>query len=272
MTDGVSTEIQHDVRRSINFGYLILPDSEEISVAITKAMRSRRFTVMLEKGGGILHNCFSVESAINDFEFPKVKRGLGSQVAFMQEPIGGKAVIIGVVNSNTNRKFYEANQYVIECVSDNAVASIIVDGKGKVSIDVISTNNDPAILNINVSNPAASSQVNVKVKGLVNLEVDGSFTINNRYGNTNWVCNNFNLDMKRLKVGEGKEPMVLGKELKTQIEKTNDVVKAIKDSILNWTTSPTDGGAALKAYFLTQIGTSVPGDFDKINSEKSFLD
>lgn len=272
MNDGVSAEIQHDVRRSINFGYIILPDSEELGIAITKALRSRRFTIMLEKGGGVLHNCFAVESAINDFEFPIQKGGLGSQVVFLQEPIGGKAIVIGVVNSNNNRKFYESNQYVIERVSENAIASIIVDGKGKISIDVISTSSDPAILNINVSNPEAKSKVNVKVKGVVNLEVDGNFTINNKYGNTDWTCNNFNLDMKRLKLGEGKEPMVLGEELKSQIEKTNEVVKAIKDSLLNWTIGSADGGAALKTYFLTQIGTSEPGDFSKINSEKSFLD
>jgi hypothetical protein len=55
-------------------------------------------------------------------------------------------------------------------------------------------------------------------------------------------------------------------ELKTQLDKTNDVLQAIVDSLKNWTVTPNDGGAALKAYFITQLGTKVKGDYTDIEN------
>lgn len=53
-----------------------------------------------------------------------------------------------------------------------------------------------------------------------------------------------------------------------QLNKTNEVVNAIKDSLLNWTPTPNDGGAALKTYAATAIGSKVTGDFSNMEDEK----
>lgn len=52
------------------------------------------------------------------------------------------------------------------------------------------------------------------------------------------------------------------------LNKTNDVVNAIKDSLLNWAPVPNDGGAALKALAATNIGIKMTGDFSSIEDEK----
>lgn len=57
-------------------------------------------------------------------------------------------------------------------------------------------------------------------------------------------------------------------ELKTQMDKTNAVVQAIVDSLTGWTPVPNDGGAALKTYFPTKLGTKVVGDFSNIENPK----
>jgi hypothetical protein len=56
-------------------------------------------------------------------------------------------------------------------------------------------------------------------------------------------------------------------ELKTQLEKTNAVVNALADSLKNWTPVPNDGGAALKAFAMSQIGIKTTGNFDNIENE-----
>lgn len=55
-------------------------------------------------------------------------------------------------------------------------------------------------------------------------------------------------------------------ELKTQLDKTNNVLQAVVDSLKNWTPVPNDGGAALKAYFTTQLGVKVKGDYSAIEN------
>lgn len=57
-------------------------------------------------------------------------------------------------------------------------------------------------------------------------------------------------------------------ELKTQLDKTNEVVQAVADSLLGWAVVASDGGAALKADFTTRLGAKVVGDFDNIENDK----
>lgn len=61
--------------------------------------------------------------------------------------------------------------------------------------------------------------------------------------------------------------LVKADELKTQLDKTNKVLTDVVNSLKNWTVTPSDGGAALKAYFLTQLGTDVIGDFSAIRND-----
>lgn len=56
--------------------------------------------------------------------------------------------------------------------------------------------------------------------------------------------------------------------LKENLDKTNAVVNAIKDSLLNWAPVANDGGAALKTFATTAIGTKQTGEFDSMEDEK----
>ena len=57
-------------------------------------------------------------------------------------------------------------------------------------------------------------------------------------------------------------------ELKTQLDKTNVVVNAIKSALTGWTVAPGDGGAALKVAAATAIGTNTVGDYSNIQNAK----
>jgi hypothetical protein len=57
-------------------------------------------------------------------------------------------------------------------------------------------------------------------------------------------------------------------ELKTQLDKTNEVLQAVVDSLTNWTPVANDGGAALKTFFNTTLGPKIVGDFSSIENDK----
>lgn len=52
------------------------------------------------------------------------------------------------------------------------------------------------------------------------------------------------------------------------LNKTNEVVNAIKDSLLNWTPVASDGGAALQLFANTQLSGKETGDFSSMEDIK----
>lgn len=54
----------------------------------------------------------------------------------------------------------------------------------------------------------------------------------------------------------------------TELNKTNDLLNAIKDSLANWTPVASDGGAALKTYAAGQMAGKVTGDFSLMEDVK----
>lgn len=56
--------------------------------------------------------------------------------------------------------------------------------------------------------------------------------------------------------------------LKSELNKTNEVVNTIVNALKNWTVVPSDGGAALKTYFGTQIVEKQVGDFTAMVDDK----
>ena len=52
--------------------------------------------------------------------------------------------------------------------------------------------------------------------------------------------------------GDENGGLVLANELKTQLDKTNQVVNALVQAITTWTPVPGDGGSALKVFATTQ--------------------
>lgn len=283
---GVYRDFDPNVRRSINFGYLIVPETEDRVKFIERCLRYERFSIQVEGGGGVLHNCYATKSAIRDLKFPLENEMLGSAVVFFTEPFGGKSTIVGVVNVEADGDINQNEVTVIKRKTAGNYAVVSVDGYGQVNIDVIG-NQGSGKVNINVRNNTMDAEVNVSVKGNINLSTEGVINLNAQNGEVNIITNSeinltadgnvsvqgkeVNILSDKLNVHEADEAMVRGDELQTQINKTNAVVQDIKDSLLKWAPVPQDGGANLKAYFLS-LGPKDVGDFSNIKSEKSFLE
>lgn len=66
--------------------------------------------------------------------------------------------------------------------------------------------------------------------------------------------------------GDSFSGLVKADELKTQLDKTNQVVNALVESLLGFVPVAGDGGAALKAYAGVQLAGKVTGDYSNIKN------
>ncbi len=68
--------------------------------------------------------------------------------------------------------------------------------------------------------------------------------------------------------GGTKGGLVNWPDAKEQLDKTNEVLQAVVDSLKNWVPVASDGGAALKTYFNLQLGAKVKGNFNGLEDTK----
>lgn len=70
--------------------------------------------------------------------------------------------------------------------------------------------------------------------------------------------------------GDDNGGLVLANELKTQLDKTNEVVNAIVTALTTWTPVPNDGGLALKTFATAQLTGKTVGNYNNIQSDTIF--
>jgi hypothetical protein len=282
--DGRGVYKDHDptLRKSINTGYIVIPDGVNRVKFIEQCLRTERFSIQVEGGGGCMHNCYITKSALRDIKFPLEGQSLGSGVVFFTEPYAGKAIITGVVGTGSEMELNKEDVIVFKKSKDGNYALVSIDGSGQVNVDVIGIA-QKGKLNINVRNDDFTGEVNVHVKGKISLYTEGNTTITTIDGDIDLITNqdvnittegDVVIDSNKLLVHEADEAMVRGDELKTQIDKTNDVVSAIVN-IIKGSPIPEPGNgvnSAFQAALNTTLTGKVVGDFKDIRSEKSFLE
>lgn len=277
---GVTKDFDPTIRKSINTGYIIIPEEVDRGEFIEQCLRTERFSIFVEGGGGIMHNCYVTKSALRDLVFPLEGQTLGSAVVFFSEPFGGKSVITGVVSKNDETELNQEDIVVFKKTHDGNYALLSIDGKGQITIDVIGVSNS-AKLNINVRSDDNSAAIDIHAKGKISLYSEGNTSITAAYGDIELTTNknvnitstrDVNIKARKVLINNASEPMVKGNELYDNLKKTNEVVDAIRDSLLNWVPVASDGGAALKLKATQKLAGKTMGTFEKIKSEESFLD
>jgi len=275
---GVYKDFDQSFRRSINFGYIIIPEDIDRDSYVNRCLRLERFSILVESFGGVIHNCRATKSAIQDIKFPLKGEKLGSAVTFFVEPDASLCIITGVISKHDETEINNENILVFKRGNGTGMSILSVDGNGKINIDIIGKNSS---FDLDVRSDDYTSSMNVNVKGNINLNSVGNINITSIDGSLNIKSDkNIVIDSDReisiksdkLSVHEANESMVRGDELKTNLDKSNEVVQTILDTINTWSPIPGDGGASLKvAIKLALLGKTL-GNFDKIKSEKSFLE
>ena len=234
----------------IQYGYIIIPSDVDRDKFIQQCYRWERVSVLFEKGAGVFHDCYITKEAIKEIEFPAVTTQLGSCVLFITDILNGHPIVFGVLSKEDESQMLREGFFkMMKTYHGNSVTVSGDAVRGVVNIAV--TGGALTQLNITASNNNKNAVINIRCQGDINLEMNG-----------------------KLKVNGGSQAMVKGNALKTDLDKTNDLLQALLN-IISGTPIPEPGNglpSALQTALQTAISGKALGDYSDIKSEESFLD
>ena len=272
---GLYADLNPRSRKSINFGYIVVPSDVDRNSFIAKCKRENRVSIFVEKGGGLHNNCRITKEALKNVEFPKVGEKLGSMVCFFSEPFGNQIFIVGTLPNTEQVEEIKEGVDQTSKTSDNGSASIYVDSDGVINIDIDSHLPESGKLNINIHNQQKTAEFNLKVKGSINLYTEGDLNIRNVDGNLNIDCDSIvNINSSKLILNGGFESGLLGDKTQTELNKERKALTDIINIFKNIIAQPVGAGSPDATWQVVsqQIQQIIDrGDFSEIKSSKLFL-
>lgn len=250
----------------LQYGYIVLPKDSDRDKFIEQCYRWERVSILIERGGGMIHECYITKTALSEVEFPLEYNKLGSCIVFLTDPFSGHPVIFGVLSKEDESQLLREGFFKLTKSYVGSVVTISGDAKRGI-IDLSVSGGTVSQLNISVTNEDKTAVVNVRCNGSINIETENILSLKSSKTATLEVEETF-------KINAGSEAMVKGDELKTELDKTNTLLQSLID-IIKGASIPEPGNgspSALQIALATAIGTKTLGDYSDIKSEKSFLD
>jgi hypothetical protein len=250
----------------IQYGYIIIPSDVDRSTFINQCYRWERVSVLIEKGAGVIHDCYITREAILNINFPETSSKLGSCVLFLTDPLNGHPVVFGVLSKEDESQLLKEGVFKFSKHIGSSVVEIIGDASRGV-INMTVNGGSVSQLNITATNSDGDAAINIKCQGNITIEANAALLLKSLKGAV--------IEFKdTLKLNTGSEAMVLGDELKTQIEKTNNLLQALINIISGAPIPEPGNGAnsALQAALTAAITGQTLGDFSNIKSAEAFLD
>lgn len=250
---------------SAGIGYVIIPSDSDRDAYIQKCIRTGTIGILTDDGG-ILWNVMCNRSDLGFLEFPTVaeygnKASLGTAVAWVNIPVRDQAVVVAVLDRTDEGAFFQEHQFKI--VREFGGGLIEISGKGDTGDLFItaSSESDTGSINIKATNTSRSAKINIFAKGEINLDAvgdvnlqaskslnitvhdpsvdDKSTTISYEKGtglqykdefDNEIIANDSNVQIKAAKkvnLGDGAEPAVLGDTLEQFLSDLVDQIKLI---------------------------------------------
>jgi len=232
----------------LQYGYIILPSDVDRDAFIEQCYRWERVSVMVEKGGGVIHECYISREALKDIEFPETSSNLGSCVLFLTDAHNGQPIVFGVLSKEDESQLLREGFFQFS--KSYQGSSVIISGDAKKGVMNLSVDGgDLTQLNITVSNKNKDAVINVRCRGDINWEMDGL-----------------------LKINQGTEPMVKGAELKTQLDTTNTYLSDLYSALYTALQALDAAVPGVSAAFQASMAGKTPGNYTDIQSVESFLD
>lgn len=269
--DGITRRGISNKLYSSGIGYIITPPNLDEETYIRECYAKEQVSMFTHEGG-LYHNVRIDRRVLQDIEFPTaqmVKEGkTGSAVVYVTEYVKNLPIIVAVLSKGDETQTLSDKEFkLVKSLNGNLVTISGRGDTGEISISAIG-NGDNGRMTINVSNSNKSAQLNLVVKGNINIDVDGDTNLQ--------VSGDINLKSDGVvNLHDGSQPIPLGDELKTQIEKSNAVLNAILTVVnaMPPVLEPGNGAAsALQAAFKLACTSLNVGVFTNINSDKSFTD
>ena len=181
-------------------GYIYIPSDVERQKFISTCYNITKVSFVTEDGQ-IYHNVPIDKVAIKEVIFPSDDRKLGSPIVWMNIPFKDSPVVIGVYNALDEFQKLEEDQFALEKITSTGMVKI--SGKGKTGELFIYVNNFSSTGNtldlqddqleslpsrqqieggkifIDVQNDGGTAEVNLNVKGKINIVTEDTTYIKN---------------------------------------------------------------------------------------------
>lgn len=273
--NGVARDQSPDIRTAMNKGYIIVPNGVDRNEYIETCLRTQRVSILVEGGGGVMHNCILSNHILQDIIFPEnnitvQEEGaeiLGSGIIFFQEPYSGIIVIIAIIPKQDDLIYSSENVTKFFRTKNGKYASITIDGNsGSIII-----NSDGGVVGVNVK--GRESSLEVVSEGSVNVSSEKNITIFTTNDIVLESLKTTQIKPEKFMVGEGEHPIPLGDELKDQLEKlstrVDNIVDVLKNNIPSAALHP---NPAWSRIINPIVSLWQKESFDGMNSELSFTD
>lgn len=277
----------------VGLAYIVVPFGVDRDDFVQSCYRKERVHIAIERGS-IVKNCYIDSSVLQRIKFPDDSTKLGSQVVFVMEKFRKVPFVIATVTRNMERVISDEETINIQRSFNGGNLSIVGKGDGTLLINLESSDYSKLIIHATGEN----SVIDVNSDGLITLNAKDDVTINSsktivkNFLNDQGLVeksltlddtglkyqddkgNKFSIDYENSKIihNEGSQPIPLGIELKDQLDKLNEKFSTFLDTYINTPVVPSDGGLAVQTAVRIATSTLKDADFDKINSEKSFID
>lgn len=167
MTKTVST--RHIGKRNIaGIGYINLPLDIDREVYIRSVYRKGSISVALDDGG-VIDDVLITKEALDRLVFPISSKELGSIVFWVNIPKKNQPVIVGTINKNNEFVNLNENEFSFKRESKFGFVEISGNGRNSDINFIVNHNQSRGKINIIASNKTGTAEVNVNVKGGMNI-------------------------------------------------------------------------------------------------------
>lgn len=300
----VSTR-ENGSRESCGIANIIVPAGLDIELYKQNFFRTSQLSIVLENGG-VVDNVMVTQNIINKIEFPTSYDDLGSQVVWVNKPKQNAIIVIGILNKTNQFNDIGNSSDSVSKKTSKAISEVVVNGEnGDIIINATALQNIGGDIYIISSNKESTSKLDINISGKINI-VTKDFNITNtnlfnvvikdtesdenkafisyeRGVGFNFV-DEFNNQIqtnddsvrikpnKKLLIGDGSEPMLLGDTVKDNITLEQEALTTLFQAIINAPIVAGDGGAAFKAALISAISGITRGDYTNILSKLSSTD
>jgi hypothetical protein len=270
---------------SYGIGYIVVPpdfDQNSRDRFIENCLRRERVSILLERGAGIVHDCYITKEVLKNITFPSKFGETGSTVAYILDKMHNVPMIIGSFSNENNSDLLTEYEKRLESSFENNRAGVTVKGdKGRIVIDVDSNDSDGGEIYIVVKNKERKGKLRIETMGSTEiyssdeLQVKSSSRVTvNTKDPSSGEESNFQIDPELIKFNDGSNEGLINindlvNELNGLVDKVNELYDLLAGNPVGipptpWVPVPTDGGLALQviAKTLTQADEFNKEDFE----------
>jgi len=245
-----------------DIGYITIPPEIDRGTFVQSCLTTG-FVSIQPIVGPAIHRVRCDKWILQLLEFPASSEEFGSLVGYCRDPKKKEPYIVSVYDKITEYNDIKEGQTAIKRSTTLGTSSVIVDGRGKLLINVSAEEEGDGRVDINITNPSNDAQFNVNLKGQMNVYASDKIHIqtNNEVlleAVSEEESSTISITKDSIKHDSGSEPMLLGQ---STVDILTELINLISTGLIM--------GQPLSTA--TQIAQLIP-ELEKLLSQKSKLD